>query len=387
MNELLVEPSDEQRQLLRVIWESRLSEGAWPIYDFVERTLYQQGVRPNAWTVVSDCPWVRLASGFSHYGWTWQFRGHAIAPPPDDLIGLTVLGLFHVGALYETGMFIGALRYLVYAEQHFTPSPKTVPKVEVSAAQIAQSLFPRPPLRGVTGGMRAADLALLGDILRREPSTRPYIDPNGDPRDGNWTVVPKPFIRAYEGIKDIEGYAERLVAELSPPRAAPHPETVSSLALPEAIDYLNAIWHLRFHQELFDIPRFAGAVELTHDCQTSVDFDSRVTALYGIFSAIRIPNGKQHAKPADLKKFLARHPVLKAQPGAMAAVDTMDTFLRARAWRHHIDATDGITAMGQLGVKLPTADPEGAWRIIRTRMVECINALREEVDVLPIPPR
>jgi hypothetical protein len=385
MNALLVNPSDDQRQLLRVIWESRLSEGAWPIYDFVERTLYQQGIRPNAWTVISECPWVRLESGFSHYGWTWQYRGLATAPPPDDLIGLSVLGLFHAGALYEAGMFIGALRYLVHAEQQFAPSPKTVPKVEVSAADIAPSLFPRPPLSGVTGGIRAADLALLGDLLRREPSTRAYMDQTLVPADGNWTVTPKPFIRAYEGIKDIEGYAERLVAELSPPRAASLPETVSSLALPEAIDYLNAIWHLRFHQELFGIPRCTAAVELTHDCQTSLDFDSRVTALYGIFSQIRIPGGTKNGKPTSLKKFLARHPTLKGQPAATAAVEVMETFLKARAWRQHVDAVEGIAAMGQLGVKLPTEDWEGAWRTIRARMVESVNALREQVDLLPIP--
>lgn len=368
----MTEPTAEQRRLLEVIWETYPTWDRWPIYQYVDQTLYREGIDANS-TLLS-CPILRWSGyGRSRYGWIWT-TGNEGATADDDRIGLTVVGMHWLdSASGEVSRFIRALGALVSSSGSFRPSPAEVQVVTVTSEQLQPLLSPfRPP-----------EVRRLGEVLRHEPATMPFISQPDEM--GSWTATLDSRIRAYSDVQDVPQYAERL-EELVAPRIAVSPTPVSSLALPEAIDYLNAIWHLRFRQELFDIPRFAGAVELTHDCQTSADFDSRVTALYGVFSAIRIPNGKQHAKPADLKKFLARHAVLRAQPGAIAAVDAMDTFLRARAWRHHIDATDGMTAMGQLGVKLPIADPEDAWRAIRTRMVECINALREEVDVLPIPP-
>ena len=49
--------------------------------------------------------------------------------------------------------------------------------------------------------------------------------------------------------------------------------------------------------------------------------------------------------------------------------------------------SDPLRGMRHLGISLPTDDWETAWRTVLARMVEAINALRQELDLLPIPKR
>lgn len=373
MNPLLIEPTVAQRRLLEVIWEPYAAEGRWPFYQHIDRKL--DGEQPHAFdakSVLAGCPSIRSNYG-NGYGWIW-LEGSVSFPADDSRIGLTIVGMsWLTAAAREVELFRGALWSLTGLERALEPSPFQVQDYHVSLAELGQSMVAQP---------REAALRRLGELCRHEPPTMAHVSQGGDDPK-SWAVRLSPRIRPYREVQDARDYAERVVNVLAPPQPESAPVLASSLALPEAIDYLNAVWRLRYPDLLFRGARLKAAAELTYDCQTSEEFDSRLTALYGILCSTRIPGRVKDAKPPDLKRYLTSSRPAVA-PRAHDAIGTMETFLRARAWRHHVEATDGLAAMERLGVKLPIDDWEAAWRSITLRMVAAFNALREEIEVIPI---
>jgi hypothetical protein len=276
------------------------------------------------------------------------------------------------------GLFLALLRGLVQRGRSFAPDPTTVQTVEVTSAEVEEAL-PRPlgyvPFR--------PSVTRLGDVLRHEPSTMGCISWNGS--DDTWTATLNSSLRDFDDVRDADDYIERLVATFSLARPEPPPVLVSALALPEAIDYLNAVWRLREGEPLFLISRSESAAKLAFECNGPDEFDSRLTALYGILCATRVPGMAGNRKPGDLKAYLTERLPSGGLPRAHAAIADLQDFLSGRAWRHHSDADRGIAAMQRLGVRLPTDDYGLAWRTLQTRMVKALNDLREEVELIDPP--
>jgi hypothetical protein len=370
-NPLLAEPTAEQRRLLEAIWEPYIIWDRWPIYQWVDLQLDRQGIDANA--TLASCPTLRSRFGLGGYGWTWS-TGNPGVHSDDDTVGLTVMGMHWVAAAQgEASRFLKMLQLFVHLARNMQPSATEVQVASLTAEEVRAYLALAP----------FSNVRRLGDVLRHEPSTMAFVShPDGH---GMWTATLDSRIRGYAGVTNTAEYAGHLQEIISPIRPAAPPSPWSSLALPEAIDYLNAVWHLHFGADLIGIARSTAAAELTYECESTLEFDSRITALYTIFSQIRIPGGTQSGKPTGLKKFLTKHPNLKSQPRAVAAAETLETLFRFRAWRHHPDATDGPEALRRLGVSHPIYDWGAAWRTITERVVDSLNALREEVDLLPLP--
>jgi hypothetical protein len=371
MNPLLVTPTDAQRRFLEVIWQTYSSRDDWPIYQYVDGTLDAEGI--DAQSVLLSCPTLQSHLGPGRYGWTWHV-GNPGVPGDDVKIGLTVIGMHWVAAAAaEVYRFITALGHLVSAARSFTPSPSAVQIVKVGSDQLRPMMFP----------MTGLDFRHLGEILRHEPPTWDCVSQRDDPDD--WTATPRSRIRSYRGVEDVPEYADRVESEISPPRPEPIAARLSSLAIPEALDYLNAIWRLHAKESLFRISRAEAAARLTFECATAEEFDSQLSALSMILDSLRLPGAPVSGKLNDLKSYLAGQLPAIAANAVNAAIDDLRNVPDIRATRLHSGPTRGITAMRRLGGDLLSGDWEGQWRTIQVRVVAALNTLRNEVDQLEKP--
>lgn len=400
MNTLLAQPTGPQARLLDVVYRGREQTGhpnfqraenlgrgqmrrvgkpgAWPIFQYVEAILAREhGL--DARTVVAECPRVAIAGSIGSYSWV-NVRDARVLRPEDE-VALSVAGMSHLTrASDEVDVFLEVLAFLIERERDFAPSPTTVQSVEVNAGEVKNHLE-RPDGRWSAG---PAELASVHAILATEPST--WHCRLGAPEAcGAWTVMPSAFVRGYAGIQTAEEYVERVVESIAPRSPEPGPLHPSSLSLPEAIDYLNAVWQKHAGQPLLRVARADAAAKLALDCANADELAGRLSALCSILCDLRLPGGEGNSKLADLKDYLERVLAPEAAERAKDAVDDLRAFFDIRASRQHAGSRaeqQGRRGMQRLGVQLPTPDWQGAWLHLAARAVAALSALREEVDAL-----
>lgn len=375
MNPLLAEPTPAQARLLQVIFDGyAANEGtAWPIFQYVDRRLRDDGL--DALAVGLTCPAIQWG-GAGHYGWLLSMDRQLRVIQPDSRLGLTVAGMSRLRrAEAEIQRFLAVLADLVADECAFEPSPCEVQRIEVPSRDL---------LRARPSSDRDGVLARLPHLLEHEPSTRGcQLHPGESPSD--WTLTLDPQLRWYGGIEDAEAYVERVVQVLVPPQPQPPELHPSALSLPEAIDYLNAVWRLGLGhgRPLIRIARAEAAAKLALDCATADELESRLSALCGMLADLEIPGVDGHRNLIDLRTYI--NPILPTGSAdrAQEAIDDLRAFPSLRAWRQHPGADSrGRDAMRRLGIDLPTADWDGAWRYLQARAVAALSALREEVQDL-----
>ena len=272
---LLAEPTSEQKRLLDVIYRGRQLASSetglrWPIFQYVEHELYRHhGI--DAMRAFAGCPTIGGHGSGGQYGWTWSQTRQ-----PADEIGLTVAGMAHLpAAVDEVHLFVAVLRLAVETQRSFEPSPTDVQTITITSQEVKNRL---PP-----SWVSAAALADIPTLLRREPATWHCTARSSDDA---WDLELSPFLRSYTNLGTAQEYLERLVELLTPvvPEAPPlHP---SPLSLPEAIDYLNAIWRLHAGTALIRIGRAEAAAKLVLDCANADEFESRLSALCSIVAAV-----------------------------------------------------------------------------------------------------
>ena len=227
--------------------------------------------------VLADCPTIGGPASGGQYGWTWcQTR------QPDDEIVLTVAGMAHVPAASdEVNLFLHVLAVLVGAQRSFEPSPTDVQTVTITAQEVKDRLphlVSKPVLADVPG------------LLRHEPATWHC---NAQSSGDRWVLALSPFLRPFSHLETKQEYLERVIEVTTPVAPEPPPLYPSSLSLPEAIDYLNAIWHLHAGRPLIRIGRAEAAAKLVLDCAGADEFDSRLSALCGILDGVDLPDREE----------------------------------------------------------------------------------------------
>jgi len=373
MNPLLAEPTTAQTSLLTATWTCYAQTGTWPIYQYVDHDDHDG---QDAETVLRSAPRMVFRTPTGHYGWLWAHGSSALSPQPSDTIGLTVVGMSRLlGASQEVALFLQGLNVLVGLERSFTPNPSTVQAADVTSQEMRR-LIPRR-----LGFQPARDeIARLGDLFRHEPSTWRCVSPGRG--DEPWTATLNSSLRTFAGVQDAADYAERLWATFSPPAPAPLAATLSALALPEAIDYLNAVWRVRSGKPLLTIQRAEAAAKLAFDCSTADEFDSRLSALCSILGHVAIPGVRETAL-VDLDGYLSKQLDDDAAVLASEALADLRGLFNLRAWRQHPGTEGrGLDAMRRLGVRLPTDDWGTAWRTLQIRTVAALNALRDQIELI-----
>ena len=372
---LLEEPTPEQRRLLEVIYQGRAvasSETAlrWPIFQYVEHELYRHDAI-DAMRALTGCPAVGGHGSGGQYGWTWSQTRQ-----PGDEIGLTIAGMAHLpAAVDEVNLFIAVLRLAVETQRSYEPSPTEIQTIKITSLEVRDRLPPH--------WVSKATLADIPTLLRHEPATWHCTARSSDDA---WELELSPFLRPYARLDNAQEYLERLVEIVTPVVPEPPPLYPSSLSLPEAIDYLNAIWRLHAGGALIRVRRAEAAAKLVLDCANADEFESRLSALCSILDAVDIPDRKD-SKLLDLRQYLQTELAEESAARALEAVDDLRALFDLRVWRQH-PGTESRAARGmsRLRISVPVYDWGSAWRHVQARSAAALSALREEVETL-VPTR
>jgi hypothetical protein len=383
MHPLLADKTTEQAQLIAVVLEGRqklnppnyslsveASDGRslWPNFDYVQRTLHQR-FNLSAREIVSTCPALRTGGG--PYGWLWFDY-----PLRDEShIGVTIAGMWDRDTSQTNelvGLFLVMLGLMVVAESAAEPSPAEVVSATLSrntAGRLLKAVDERWDL-----GPRAFDD--LQEVLKHEPATW-----HSQGAEVGWTL--SPFLRSYGDVRAGDQYVERVLGLNEPPLPTPEPLHPSSLALPEAIDYLNLVWRTHAGEPLVRIGRAQTAVKLILECATADEFESRISALCTVLDTVHVP-GRDGKQLLDLREYLIEKMGKDEAARAVDAVEDLRAMFDLRVWRQH-EGTDerGTRGMARLGISLPVMDWGAAWEHVQVRAVAALSALREEVELLP----
>jgi hypothetical protein len=378
VNELLRELEPGQDRLLRLIAESFLKLGRWPYFDYVDGVL--EGDALDARSLLASLPrW----AGSWQYGLVWA-QGSAVNPRVDQEIALTVAGLARcrpeADALIDA--YLSMLRFLDDRRRAKDPHPMLVRKAEVSVADLMAALGTRgvdaqPPSLGWQGLARQ-----LRQLVEHEPGVRGALELTGSPDSDNWACSPQSDLRPFGQVTSVEGYLHAVADIALPPASAQEPAFPSSLGLPEAIDFLDAVWRLHFDDHLFQLPGARKTEELGLDSATTEEFESRVSALADLIARLKVAGAEKILALDRLKEFLPPHlPDNASRARVEAAIRTLRRINHVRRGGQHQGAADVRTSAFQaLGIPFPPDDWGSAWASIQARAVEAFNAIREEIQ-------
>ena len=395
MNPLTAKPTDAQSRLLQVVYKGRELAGgpcfhpvelshvphrvggepdAWPIFQYVEAVLYREhGLDARA--LISEVPSVRFGAGQGRYGWIHVGRPGA-ALQPADKVRLTVAGMAHVTeATPEVEAFIETLGLFVERERRFAPHPTEVQTVVMWSGEIRQCLEEQ----WVIGD--DDNLTALIELLGHEPSTWHCQITRAE--NGSWTAALTPFLRSYAGVTSVGQYMDRVVDTIGLTVERPVLRHPSSLSVPEAIDYLNAVWRASVGSgaALIRISRAEAAAKLALDCGTVDELESRLSAFVGILGQIRLPGASGYKKLVDLSGYLGDTLTPEAAARAQEAVDDLRAIVNLRNWRQHPGADGAASrAAERLGIALPGDDWGSTWDQVRARSVAALSVIREEIE-------
>jgi hypothetical protein len=397
VNPLAAKPNEAQTRLLEVVYEGRRNaEGpqfqpiaeshlphpvgrgvdAWPIFQYVERVLSRQD-ELEARELIAEAPSIPLGTGSGRYGWLHADRS-SMALQPGDKVRLTIAGMAQVpAAAAEVDAFLEMLALLVERERGLAAHPTEVQEAEVWSGDIRK----RIEQRWVIGD--DDNLTAFTQLISHEPLI--WLCQVTATESGAWHVKPSPFIRQFAGVTSAAEYVDRLVDAVGLRVEPPAPLYPSSLSLPEAIDYLNAVWRLTVGsgEALFRISRAEAAAKLALECASVDELESRLSAFAGILSQIRLPGQQGDKKLVDLRDFLQLRLDRDSSERTTVAVDDLRAVVALRVWRQHPGAAVDKAARDasqRLGFALPSDDWGGAWQHLRMRSVSALSAIREEIE-------
>ncbi len=189
----------------------------------------------------------------------------------------------------------------------------------------------------------------------------------------------------YSEVSTIEEYLTILMSQIIQPPPARSPILQSSLGLPEAIDYLDVVWRLRFGRKLVSLPGAEKTVELASPCATSEEFRSRVSAIADLLSRIDVPDPDQGLETREgslsrLDSFLQTRLDDVASSRVTDAIEILRAVTSIRASsQHHGAHPRGARGFDALGVPYPPNDWGEAWAHVQLATIDALNTIRDEV--------
>lgn len=355
-----------QQQLLAIVGDALTTTGTWPVYQYVEAKLDEQGL--DIEEVLATLPY------FSHLQLTYSLvRRDRHGGREEEPVRLTVAGMAHLDGFADTvTMYLRVLNALAEARAAAPFEPGRVVTVQVSGPQLLAEL-----------GLQDRPLArLLPELLQNEPATW-HGTPQGD---ADWTYQPSSHLRRFRGVTDVEDYLTRMRAWLLPPASAPVPDPVSPLGIVTAFDYLDVVWQLKFGYQLVHLPSGERVVRLTLPVDTADEFDSRLSALGEMFKGLDVP-GTNGGTFERLRRFLRRELPAASLPAVLAAVAALQHVTHIRNAGQHVGAApQAATALPALGLPYPITDHTAAWDVVQRQVINALDTIRAEVNTLPSRP-
>lgn len=204
------------------------------------------------------------------------------------------------------------------------------------------------------------------------------------PTRENWeTVVLPAALRRFAGVQTVPDYLERLASYLSGP-AASHDEVLASpFTLVAAIDYLDAVWQLRFGDPLVMPPGVERSARLAFTAASREEADSRLSALAELLGALHVPStpGVGGHPLQRLEVFLETHLPSESLDRVRSAISTLNAARSVRvSAQHHRVSPQLASALATLGIPYPVVDWSLAWSHIQNESANAFNAIRDEVQ-------
>lgn len=383
MTSILRRPlSNEQTALLKVVYAHFRESGKWPIWQYVDLTLDQEGI--DAATAITSLPVARGSSvqivmQRGSYGVVGIDPASGLDPRLS--IPLTVAGLWHLEeAAPLTGVFFDTVRYLVLKQSELAPDPHSEVNATVSSEEIDQKI-----LAGTVGSPsgRSEEFLIpkLGKLLEREPILWSNMT-NQDQDLTQWEIRVPDRLRILRGTAGVEDYIDRITSWVAPAVAPTEPSPGAPLDLPYALGYLDAVWKNRTNYRLFANPDIASAALLTQSGTSQEEFNSRMSALADVLGQVAVPGHppRQNGALEAVREYLAEHLDTEAAERINTAFDTLITLRHLRVSAQHSDKRHrAVSAFEQLGLPYPPPSWELAWGWMTVQAREALDAIREEV--------
>lgn len=183
---------------------------------------------------------------------------------------------------------------------------------------------------------------------------------------------------------------ERLVA----PNVLRLPDSVSPLALPEALGYLDAVWRNVFGAPLLKVPPLEAAAGLALGCTNRDEFTSRLTAVVMVLDGCEVTLAPEIVKQLGPGRQHAVARIEAALTGRLADTDDQGSVVQAAAvlrdikhlrnsFQHGSPYTDAKArdALERLGIALPFDWPS-AWDRVRSAATTALRQMRETAQAL-----
>ncbi len=358
----LPSPSAPQQQLIDILGSVYLEHGQWPSWAYVEEKMERLDLDGAA--VLASLP-----RGAHNYGAVWPMRQGA--PTPDTRVGLTVAGMSNLAG---GELVVDAFVRLVGAMAAFRAD------VELDPFSDTRPRMTRGDVLALAGAFEVDEGRLL-DLMQKEPPT--WHCQANRPSPDDWTIELAPEIRRFAGVRDVAGYLDRLSRYTSPPARAPEEKLVSPFTLPGSIDYLDAVWRLRFGERLVVPPGVERSARLAYAAASPEETDNRLSALAELLKQLNVPGapGVSGHPLSRLRRFLTDALPQEAHARVYGAIEVLDAARQARAASQHQAAQrDAIDAYHVLGLSFPVTNWSAAWQRIQAVVTLAFDAIRDELQ-------
>jgi hypothetical protein len=372
MSSLSDELTADQTRLVNTVCAQFFQQGQWPIFQFVEAQLQQAGL--DALTTLRSFPVVGAEGVGPNYSAVFYEKAGRVVPSPDSQVKLTLAGLRHIpngnGLAADFLMLVGLL---VAERVRARYSPVEVVKVNVTGKQVAALFPPHASER----------LAQLHALAQHEPPTRPDI--SMQPSDEYWWSDVGPSIRDYSDLAGLDDYLGRVSTQLEQPLLRARPEPPHPRALAGAIDYLDAVWQLRFKKKLVKLESLERAALLALPVHSADGFDTALSAFADIVGHLSVPDQPGASDQHPLTKLGAFLPPRLAGANVERIHGALTTLTLIKTVRHGMQhakaAPEAAAALHVLGVGYPVRNWAWAWDTLRHAAINAFEALREEIQV------
>lgn len=388
----LVPPTDEQLDLLRIVWDPFSNGQGWPVWDYVARTLFR-AVRTDLnleqlWLSLPRLPPSRVQE--RTYGLVWESARGLLIPAPDEHVGLSIAGMNSLrGLIPAAGRLSDAIAagvgLMAQWDRSLTPEVDAPVSIEKELADECRKWLDSAGL-----GHFNREQASIIQLLQFE---RGVTGIRADEHMRTGVVTLRGYLSPFLGVDCADAYLRILESQAAPARPRPMPS--DGLSVAHAMDYLDLA--LRAHpawgpdrtHTAVDL-RSAGVVAL--DVSTESDYRQALSAVSTLLESLNPPalpeaelgphGGRQPGSLARLEKWIEMSLGDAGAVEAAKAIDDLRAVVRLRVEGQHAGASNRRTAQAardKLGIPSPVYDWPDAWHIARGRAVDALLTIAHEV--------
>jgi len=395
-NPLLRSLAPVELDLLDAIWDPIARETApWPVWDYVSRTLYKGPLRVrDAGAVLASMPTMPdpMLGAFHGraYGLVWR---DAFGPGPagEERVGLTIAGLVRLSERHAPLKVLAdditeIIRSLAAAERDTIPDPREAVRPDIPLNSLIQ---------GITAGTANHSIpipaAVVLDVLMREHAPLMITD-GPEPK-----ARPTMYVRPYSELAGADDYLAR-IALMSQRRLRPAPIRRGN-ELVQTLDYVSHVFEMH--------PAWMmGPLVVTHDLETAstlsadvtnqVEFSHRLSALATILAGLQVPQlnpntlKDRNDRPGSLIRLgVWLKDLIQDEGGSQRAAEAVKDIRSAndlRVQTQHAGTkprNKATQARSRLGIEDPIRDWGLAWEIVRARVADAFDIIRQEVAAQP----